>query len=1853
MLSRMQRLKQALIRRSDSRKPGQRDVRSLRTASLRLALEGLEQRVVMATVSWVPLTGGEWELASNWSGDKVPTAGDDVVIDPTDASGNPIGMGTITFNNAVDAANSITTSSKFSLQFNAATFALGAGSSTLAAGVDIVSGAAVTVAPSAKFQLTGATLMDNGALSFGASDAVGLLSSPGTAQITVTSGGLLNATNTTISTLLPTGATTPPPTFIQINSGGHLTGTGNTFGDTITTIANGAILNSNDLTGNDFSGTVLTLPVIDVPLVTNNTKFREVDLLGGSLPTNTTLSLTAMGTLSPVQEYKFTGNYTVPAGATLSVDPNIFLYNQGNTLTVNGTLIFGKGDSVELFNAQYVVNGLMTSSSTSFFNDPGAPPPANLPASGPTSLVVNPGGHLIGSGNSFGFTTTTLNNGSVLNSGDLTGNNFAVVFQPLNPAGVPSTTSILVLPLVDVPLITNNTSFAEVDLLGGTLAAGPNVPLTIPLTAMGTAGSPNLFYALVGDYTIGMGEAVAVDPNIKLYDNGHTLTDNGTLTFNPTDLVTFNAGGSTIAVGTGGVLTTTSATFVNRPGVTGSQIVVNSGGHLTGTGNTFSASSTSINNGAILNTGDLTGNNFANTVLALPAIDVPLVTNNRQFAEVDLLAGTLPASTTLPLTLMGTTSTITLFYVFVGNFTVASQATLTVNPNIPVFNNAALTVNGTLNVLSGDNLTLNGGSIAVGGGGVANVSEANILTGSGTTSITANSGGTLIIVGSAVAPTQLIYGPGSSGSLTISTLATTLTVDSTATATISGDNLSQIGANGAVATGDPTAHINLKNNYWGTTNVTQIAGMILDHNDDATRPTIDFLPIVSGVAGVASANVTTGFSSGTQNLTLSAAVSSVTGTVNEGSVTFAILSGTTVIGTATTANVVNGLATVAYALPGGTAQGVYQIQAEFNGTANYLPAIDTSHALTVTRASATVGVPTAGLTATYNATTNQAVALHASITSGAGTVNEGTVTFTVMSGTTTIGTPVTVNVVNGSADGSYSLLAGTSGGTYTVNVAFNGSTDYTASGSSTLSLLVKAAPTTIAAGIVATGFSTSAQSIGLQATVASPDGTVSQGAVTFTLFSGSTVIGTPVTVNVIGGNAAATYSLPPGTVAGSYQIAALYAGTVDFAVAGDNTRLLTVTRVGTTTTAASAASGYNSAAKTVQLTANVTSPAGAVNEGSVTFQVLSGTTVIGSATSATVAAGVATVAYALPGGLATGSTFSIQANYGGSADYLASANSASSTSGTLTIVKATPAVTATTDLGSFNPQTETIVAHATVLNGGTNVNEGTLSFQVMNGTTAVGSPVVVPVVNGVASTSLTLPGGTPVGTGDSVVATYSGSGNYLTAASTALITLAPIAPVITWPTPASIVFGQPLTAAQLDATASVPGKFTYTPALGTLLSAAAGQTLTVSFAPTDTADYTAATAATTINVTPAIPLFTGLSGSQISQFAQAAITVSGHLAASTAIPIGASVAILLTSGTTNVAATAIVQNDGSFSQVVNIGSLPVGTYKIEYGFPGNASFFGAFDASTTLNVVQSTQTLITFDPPTSAVYGAPFHVDLVSSAGLPVTLTATNATVTPSATGGYDVSLTSGSLNAVLTATQAGNANVSPTTTTSATVLAVKAQASLQLASLGVYYDGNAHTVTAATNPSSLNYSLTYTLNGVAVAAPTAIGTYVATATINDANYQGTATSQVVIVPYVNPTPVPVLGPVSLQSLQYTTNKHKAITTITLNFKGPLNSSSATNVGNYRLAVAGIGGNYDGRFATTYKVKSATYNATNDSVTLTIAKPFVLKKALQVRVYGSPGHGLLDGLNRLIDGKHAGVFGGDENATINKSQTAV
>ena len=80
-------------------------------------------------------------------------------------------------------------------------------------------------------------------------------------------------------------------------------------------------------------------------------------------------------------------------------------------------------------------------------------------------------------------------------------------------------------------------------------------------------------------------------------------------------------------------------------------------------------------------------------------------------------------------------------------------------------------------------------------------------------------------------------------------------------------------------------------------------------------------------------------------------------------------------------------------------------------------------------------------------------------------------------------------------------------------------------------------------------------------------------------------------------------------------------------------------------------------------------------------------------------------------------------------------------------------------------------------------------------------------------------------------------------------------PTITWATPVVIVYGTALSATQLDATANVPGSFAYTPAAGTVL-AAGTQTLSATFTPTDTTNYTTAPATVTFQVNKATPTIT-------------------------------------------------------------------------------------------------------------------------------------------------------------------------------------------------------------------------------------------------------------------------------------------------------------------------------------------------------------------------------------------------------------
>jgi hypothetical protein len=72
-------------------------------------------------------------------------------------------------------------------------------------------------------------------------------------------------------------------------------------------------------------------------------------------------------------------------------------------------------------------------------------------------------------------------------------------------------------------------------------------------------------------------------------------------------------------------------------------------------------------------------------------------------------------------------------------------------------------------------------------------------------------------------------------------------------------------------------------------------------------------------------------------------------------------------------------------------------------------------------------------------------------------------------------------------------------------------------------------------------------------------------------------------------------------------------------------------------------------------------------------------------------------------------------------------------------------------------------------------------------------------------------------------------------------------PTITWPAPAPVAAGTALSATQLNATANLPGTFTYTPAAGTVL-APGNHTLSVTFTPTDTINFGPVTASVTLTV---------------------------------------------------------------------------------------------------------------------------------------------------------------------------------------------------------------------------------------------------------------------------------------------------------------------------------------------------------------------------------------------------------------------
>jgi hypothetical protein len=175
------------------------------------------------------------------------------------------------------------------------------------------------------------------------------------------------------------------------------------------------------------------------------------------------------------------------------------------------------------------------------------------------------------------------------------------------------------------------------------------------------------------------------------------------------------------------------------------------------------------------------------------------------------------------------------------------------------------------------------------------------------------------------------------------------------------------------------------------------------------------------------------------------------------------------------------------------------------------------------------------------------------------------------------------------------------------------------------------------------------------------------------------------------------------------------------------------------------------------------------------------------------------------------------------------------------------------------------------------------------------------------------------------IAVSSSTAQSAIASATYTINVSGTTPVITWPTPAAITYGASLSATQLDATTTVAGNFTYSPASGILT--AGSHTLTVTFTPTNTTAFTTATASVALTVNKAPPVITWAP--------PAAITLGAVLSA------------------TQLDATSTVA--GSFSYSPSLGALlSLGSQKLTATFtPTDTMDYSTATASVTLAVVSS------------------------------------------------------------------------------------------------------------------------------------------------------------------------------------------------------------------------------------------------------------------------------------------------------------
>ena len=155
---------------------------------------------------------------------------------------------------------------------------------------------------------------------------------------------------------------------------------------------------------------------------------------------------------------------------------------------------------------------------------------------------------------------------------------------------------------------------------------------------------------------------------------------------------------------------------------------------------------------------------------------------------------------------------------------------------------------------------------------------------------------------------------------------------------------------------------------------------------------------------------------------------------------------------------------------------------------------------------------------------------------------------------------------------------------------------------------------------------------------------------------------------------------------------------------------------------------------------------------------------------------------------------------------------------------------------ALQPQSQTVTAGATALFTVVATGDGPLGYQwQFNGVDLSDDASVT----GSSSASLTLLNVRATNAGSYQVLVTNAYGSVTSAPAT--LTVLPATPALIWSNPPAITYGTALGPSQLNATATVPGTFAYSPAAGTVLNAGTNS-LSVVFTPNDALDYDSSSA---------------------------------------------------------------------------------------------------------------------------------------------------------------------------------------------------------------------------------------------------------------------------------------------------------------------------------------------------------------------------------------------------------------------------